>query len=342
MVAQYTRVLFMLVSCSRRQMMATAGAALALARPRIAHAAVRTLRLGHGNPDDGLFGEGSRAFAAAVAADPILGGTVQISVHGNGALGDELTLMKSCMDGTVDLALCSNVVTGNLVEQVDMLYAPFLFASVAAGRSALDGAIGAELAALMQKRGLHVLAWGENGMRYIGSDRPVSHPADLHGLKIRVPQSEVMIGGFRALGAEPGKRSFSGLREALRTGQFQALENAIATFEASKLYEMTKILSMTGHCYDSIVLVASPDVIEDLTPPQVQALTACGIKAAEVTRHLATVAKEDGVKRLAALGMTVISDVDVPAFREASRAYTGSLAVGDNAPFVKRLIAAAG
>jgi TRAP-type C4-dicarboxylate transport system substrate-binding protein len=324
----------------RRLLGAAACAAAALARPHVARAAIRTLRLGHGNPDTGLFGDGSRAFAAAVAAHPALSGAVRIVVHGHSELGEELTLVKGCVDGTVDLALVSNVVTGNVVREVDYLYAPFLFADAAAAQRALDGSVGAELTGLCRQRGLHVLAWGENGLRHIGANNAVRTVADLHGLKIRVPQSQTMIDGFRALGAEPGPLSFGMLREALRSGQFQALENSIASFEASKLYEMTSQLCLTGHSYDSVAFAASGDLLEDLTPEQVQALTECAAKGAAVTRQSAAAANEGGLARLAAK-MTLVRDVDVAGMRAASRSFIEGLATGDTTGFVKRLILAA-
>ena len=328
--------------CSRRHVFGLAAAAAgALAMPHIARAAVRTLRLGHGNPDDGSFGAGSRALAAAVAADPVLSGVIQIDVYGKGTLGDELTLLKNCIAGTIDLALCSNVVTGNLVKEVDLLYAPYLFANARAARAVLDGPIGAELSTALKAQGLNLLAWGENGMRHVGAGHPVRALADLQGSKIRVPQSAMMLAGLKALGADPAPLPFNLLREAFRTGQFQALENTTSSFKASKLYEFANHLSLTGHCYDSTVFVASNDVMEDLTPAQTQALLACAAKGAEVTRHETAVADDLGIKSLAGLGVTVVSDVDIPALRAAAQPFLNSVAQREKAAFAKKLIAAA-
>jgi TRAP-type C4-dicarboxylate transport system substrate-binding protein len=320
--------------------MGAAVAGAVLGRPYVARAAVRTLHLGHTDPETGLYADGARAFAAAVAADPQLSGTVQVAIQGNAVLGDELTLMKGCMNGTIDLVLCSTVVAGNLVAGVDLLYIPFLFNNVVAARAALDGAVGSDVAASMKQKGLNVLAWAERGMAYIGADRPVRNLADLQGLKIRLPQSDVMLGGFRALGAAPGALPFTMIPEAMRTGQFQALENSIVTFEPSKFYEYTKILSLTGHFYDSALFLASGDVLEDLTPAQVKALSACAVKGGLVTRQVADAAESIGFKRVTQLGMTVVRDVDRPALRTAAHPYMESLAVGENAVFVQQLIAA--
>lgn len=120
--------------------------------------------------------------------------------------------------------------------------APYLFRDADQARRVLDGPAGSDFAASSQAKALPVLAWGENGLRHITSNRPVESPADLHGLKIRVPQSEVMLGGFRALGAQAAPLAFPLLRDAIRTGEFEAQENAISTIEAAKLNEVQKYL----------------------------------------------------------------------------------------------------
>ena len=81
--------------------------------------------------------------------------------------------------------------------------------------------------------------------------------------------------------------------------------------------------------------------MEDLTPAQTQALLACAAKGAEVTRHETAVADDLGIKSLAGLGVTVVSDVDVPALRAAAQPFLNSVAQRENAAFAKKLIAAA-
>ena len=305
-----------------------------------AKAATRVVRMGHNNTDTSHYGQGSAAFAAAVAADPALSGAIRIEVHGNAELGDELNMLKSCATGTLDLMLCSNSPSGNLVPELGLLNAPFVFHDVAHARAALDGATGVEFAKLAAARDVNIIAWAENGLRHITSNVPVARPADLKGLKIRVPQSDVMLGGFRALGADAAPLSFGLLREALRTGQFQAQENPIIVIESMKLNELQKFLSITGHIYDPALMVASSDLLDDLSPAQRTALMACARKAAAVTRQVAEAAQRDGIARLRAAGMTVVDNVDVAAFHAASEPYLKGLGATYGADLVGRLISA--
>jgi tripartite ATP-independent transporter DctP family solute receptor len=311
-----------------------------LAAPHVARAAPRTVRLGHTNPDQSHLGQGAIAFAEAVASDPVIGSVLRVEVHGNAELGDDLGMLRNCASGTLDAMICANVAFGNMVPETNVINAPFLFRDIARARSVLDGAMGEEFAALALARRLQVLAWGENGLRHITSNIPVRGPADVRGLRIRVPQSEMILGAFRALGADAGTLSATMLYEGLRTGQFQAQENAILTIEHFKLYQVQKYLSRTGHIYDPALFLCSTDVMEDLTEPQRAALIACARQGAAATRDMLDVATTASLARLIAAGMIVLDDIDVAGFIVASRPYLEILAAKYDADRTKRLIAA--
>lgn len=154
-----------------------------------------------------------------------------------------------------------------------------------------------------------------------------------------MPQSQIMLDAFRFLGADAAPLAFGLLRDALRTGEFQAEENGIAVIESGKFYEVQKYLCLTGHIYDGIGFVASPDLLEDLDEPQRAALVVCARKGAAVTRQVADAAAKDGIGRLKAKGMTVIDDVDIAGLRAAARPFLESLGPTYGADRVKSLLA---
>jgi TRAP-type transport system periplasmic protein len=317
-----------------------AGLPTALAAPHVARAAVRVARFGHNNADSSQFGQGAAAFAQAVEADPVIGGMLRIRVYGNAQLGDDVIMLKSCINGTLDGMLCGTSITANFVPDIGIVNAPYLFASAERARAVLDGPMGAEFMQLSRAQRLPVLAFGENGLRHITSNKLVRTPEDLRGLKIRVPQSAVMLNGFLALGADAAPLAFNLVRNALISGEFQAQENAISLVETAKLYEVQKFLCLTGHIYDAISFIASEDLLEDLTHPQRDALAAAARRGAAVSRTTCDAAALDGIGRLKAAGMTVVDNVDVAAFRAASRPYLEGLSTAFDADRVRRLLAA--
>jgi TRAP-type C4-dicarboxylate transport system substrate-binding protein len=146
-----------------------------------------------------------------------------------------------------------------------------------------------------------------------------------------------MLNGFLALGADAATLSFGQLRDALRSGQFQAQENPIGIIEAAKFQELQTHLSLTGHIYDPALFLASGDLIEDLTPAQAVALTAAAQKGAKMSRQAAAEAQRDGVGRLKAAGMIIVEDIDSKAFIAAARPYLESLAGVYGAERIKSL-----
>ena len=192
----------------------------------------------------------------------------------------------------------------------------------------------------MGAKGIAVLAWAENGLRHITSNRPIRTPADLAGLKLRVPQSEVELVSFRALGAEPGALPFGELRVALQTGRFDAQENPISVIQGNKLNEVQKYLSLTGHIYSAAFIVASADLMEDLTPPQRAALMACAKLGGIKTREVAEAAARDGVGQLVAAGMTVVDHLDIEGFMAAARPAVHTLGEKFGPELMRQLVAA--
>jgi tripartite ATP-independent transporter DctP family solute receptor len=300
---------------------AMTGAVAAGLAPRAASAARRVLRIGESTGVGSPMGNGCNVLAQAVAADPLLSPFLRVDVYHSAELGDDLVTVAGCANGTIDMAICSVSVFSNFAPAVGLLDTPFLFKSAAIARAALDGDAGAELALLLKAQGINVLAWAENGLRHMTANRPIRRPADLVGLKMRVPQSEVEVSSFQALGADPHPLPFMALYEALRSGEFEAQENPIAVIEAAHLYEVQKVLSMTTHIYSAATVIASQDLLDDLTPPQRLALTTCAHQAGAVTRMQAEAAQRDGVARMRAAGMTVIEekDIDTAAFIAASK-----------------------
>ena len=83
--------------------------------------------------------------------------------------------------------------------------------------------------------------------------RPIEEPADLQGLKIRVPGNTLWTDSS-ALGASPTTMAFSEVFTGLQTGTINGQENPIEVPWTNKFYEVQNYLSMTDHINDALVL----------------------------------------------------------------------------------------
>ena len=97
--------------------------------------------------------------------------------------------------------------------------------------------------------------------------RPVHEPADLHGLKIRVPPSDIFIAAGRARSARnPTPLPFGEVYSALQTHLIDGAENNWRTFHTSRQFEVARYWSQTEHSYSPEALLMSRRTFDALSP----------------------------------------------------------------------------
>jgi tripartite ATP-independent transporter DctP family solute receptor len=246
------------------------------------------------------------------------GGKITVEQYPNAALGGEVEMMKALQLGTLDLAFITGAPLPNIVPDVGVFNIPFVFKNAEHAHAVLDGQIGQTYLDKFKAKDMVALAWGENGMRHLtNSKREIRTPADLKGLKLRLPQSEVMLIGFKALGADPAPLPFPQLFGALQSGQFDGQENPIATIQSAKFDQVQKYLTISGHVYDPAVFLASIDTFDELSDEDKKAFAEAAKLGAQASRKFAAEAQSKGVAALSQAGMTVTDRIDAKAFADA-------------------------
>jgi tripartite ATP-independent transporter DctP family solute receptor len=294
---------------------AVAIAALSWSSPAQAQSS-RTLKIGYLLSKDSQLGAGAAVFADEVAKRT--GGKIALEQYPNAALGGEVEMMKALQLGTLDLAFITGAPLPNIVPEVGVFNIPFIFKNAEHAHAALDGPIGQSYLEKFKAKDMVALAWGENGMRHLtNSKREIRTPEDLKGLKLRLPQSEVMLIGFKALGADPAPLPFPQLFGALQSGQFDGQENPIATIQSAKFDQVQKFLTVSGHVYDPAVFLASIDTFDELSDADKKAFVEAAKLGAEASRKFAAEAQAKGVAGLAQAGMKVTEQIDSKAFAAA-------------------------
>jgi tripartite ATP-independent transporter DctP family solute receptor len=295
---------------------ATLAATTLAARPMPAKAAARTLRIGYILPAKSQLGAGAAAFAEAVGKRT--DGRIVLQQFPDATLGGDVELLKGVQLGSIDLAFVTGMGLSAVLPEAGMLNIPFLFNSAQHAYAVLDGPVGQSFGKLFAAKDIVMLAWGENGLRHLTNAKgPIVTPDDLKGLKIRVPQSEVMLKSFQALGAEAGALPLPQLFEALRAGKFDGQENPIATIQAARFDQVQKYLSLSGHAYDPAVFVMSPDAFEDLSAEDKVVFKEAAVLGGKASRSFAAQAQIDGVAALRQAGMVVQTEIDRAAFAAA-------------------------
>jgi TRAP-type transport system periplasmic protein len=290
-------------------------AAIALASAAPAAGQELTLRISGENPATGFDLQMAQRFADNLEAE--LGDAFAYEFFHTGALGDETVHMQMIRTGQIDIyPMGSDAVS--LDSKWAIFDMPFLFSDRETVARLLDGEIGEELRASMRESaGLEVLAFGELGFRHITNNvRPISVPADLEGVQIRVPGSEPRILAFTTFGAQPITMNFGELYLALQQGTVDGQENPLAAVKNRSFFEVQDYLSLSSHVYSPVTLVMNAAKYDSLTEEQQAAVKAAAQEAAEYTRQLGT---EADATFLAELEQSMeVNEIDLEAFKAAS------------------------
>jgi tripartite ATP-independent transporter DctP family solute receptor len=184
----------------------------------------------------------------------------QIFPENNKNPGSDPAVLKLLVSGEVQFFTLMGGILGNVVPAANIQQVPFAFRSAEEAHKTLDGPLGAYLRQEMATKGIIGFPVGafDNGMRQIGGrTRPIRVPADLAGLKVRVPDGKMFDDMVRALGAEPVTVNSSGIYGALKAGTVDAQENPLAYMDFFKHYEVMKYISMTNHMWSGFNMLAN-------------------------------------------------------------------------------------
>lgn len=291
-----------------------AAACLAVALHWSAPATALELIFGHG------LGPGNPRYEAAERFKEIVeersDGRITIQHAAQATQGDDMEMLTALRLGTMAFSANAQGPVSTIVPEFAAIGLPFLFESLPQAWEVLDGEIGQELAEKAEAQGLVVVAYWDNGIRYVTNNvRPIEKPEDLAGLKLRTPPAPMTVDIFTALGANPEPLPFSELYMALQQGVFDGQENPAMNIHGAKLYEVQKFLSKTGHIYEATPVVASKIVWDSLSEEDRQLLREAAVEAGKFQRELVQSSNEDFLKKLAEAGMQ-INEVDPEPFKE--------------------------
>ena len=289
--------------------------ALAVCIPSMA-CAKTTLKLGHTGALNHHYHIACLNFKEAV--EKRTNGELEIKVFPSDQLGTQRQLVEGVQLGTVDMVLTGDQLAAFVPENY-MLSLPYLFDDLDHVGRTLDAEVGDWFAEKAEKKGIIVLGFWENGLRHISNNkRPINHPDDLKGLKIRVPNSQIGVEYFGKLGAAPTPMGFGEVYSALQLGTVDGQENPAAHMVNSHFYEVQKFFSLTGHQRIPEPLLISKIVFKRLKPEFQQILREEGKRTAKFSRNLVAEQEAEQLKMLREK-MTVNEVADKEPFRAAGK-----------------------
>ncbi len=196
-------------------------------------------------------------------------GSINMVFHGATLMTKELEIMDAVKSGNVAIgtpvgAACT------VFPETCVFLTPYLVRDYAHAYTMFNGEIGRELDETFQKKyGVKILFFYDYGFRHFWNNRrPITTPADLKGLKLRVQQGRVFADTVNGLGASAVPMGFGEVIPAAQQGVIDGADLPIVNIFALKIYEVSKYVSMTYHNYGPTVLVMNLGIWKSLPADQ--------------------------------------------------------------------------
>jgi TRAP-type transport system periplasmic protein len=249
-------------------------------------------------------------------------GEFDVQINLNASLFKQGTEPAAMARGNLELTSISAFDVAKLVPEFSVFTAGYIVRDPDHQQKVFNGPIGAEMFRLVsEKMDVTPLSTVYLGTRQVNlrEARNVKTPADLKGVKLRMPGSKEWLFLGEALGATPTPLAFGEVYLGLKTGTIDGQDNPLPSVRAAKFYEVTKQIVMTSHLVDGIFIAISNKAWNSMSPAQKQKVKAAADAASAYNNDNRI--KEEGqlVEFFKKEGLQVTTP-DVDAFRKSVQA----------------------
>ena len=242
---------------------------------------------------------------------------VEVEVHENGTLGNDAEAIESTRMGTIDVICAGTSGFTAFYEPAKVLDLPFLFSDAEQACEIMNGPVGEEIFEGFSEFGLVYLGEGDNGLRHISTtNRPIHTAADVEGLKIRVPTSQLYLDVWEALGATPVALALPELALALSNGTAEAQDNATYHLVANATYDNIKYFSYINYMWMGTTIAMNSVSFSKLSEEQQKVVKEAGYEAGRYGFDLIKEANAEGEATLKEAGVEFDAEPDIQSFKD--------------------------
>ncbi len=303
----------------RRTLLTAAAAFSALALPAVAQTKT-VLRISTPAVPDAWHAKMWTVFKDAL--EKSAPGEFDVQINLNASLFKQGAEPAAMARGNLELTSVSAADIAKLVPDFSVFTAGYMLRDPAHQQRVFTGPIGAELfKTVSDKMGITVLSTCYLGTRQLNlrEARKVQTPADLKGVKLRMPGSKDWLFLGNALGATATPLAFGEVYLGLKTGTIDGQDNPLPSVRAAKFYEVTQQIVLTSHLVDSLFIAISNKSLDALSAAQKQKVRAAAQAAASFNNDNTVSEESQLVEFFKKQGLQVTTP-DVAAFRKSVQA----------------------
>lgn len=244
-------------------------------------------------------------------------GRYSIEVYPASSLGKQVDLAEGLELGTVDIIYDGQFFAGRRYGPMAIGSAPFMFQDFPHWQAYRDSELFLDLSAGYAKAtGDDIAGLVYYGQRHVTSNTEIQTPADMDGMKIRVPNASLYKMFPEAVGANATPMAFAEVYLALQQGVVDAQENPLPTIQFKKFHEVQDVITLTGHITDALLTIVAGRLSDDMPQTDHELLMAVLKEAAEGASGDIRNAELELVAWFREQGTTV-NEVDRAPFRAA-------------------------
>ena len=190
-------------------------------------------------------------------AERVSDGRIQVEIYHSGQLFTQEAAQAAVKRGTLDMVYTGPNWVAQHVPKWSMFAMPYVFKSYEHMSEFFNSDAAKPLYdEVAEKTGMRPLAAYYLGTRQLNLRdirREVRTPADMKGVKLRMPNTPTWQYMGRCLGANPTPLSFTEVYMGLKTGTVDGQDNPLPTDRNAKFYEVTKYIILTNHYVNPIM-----------------------------------------------------------------------------------------
>jgi len=249
-------------------------------------------------------------------------GTLVIDIYPSEQLGNEKECIEQLQLGILSMTKVSSSPLESFVPNIKVFALPYLFRDAEHKWKIFTGPIGKELLVAGSSKGLRGLCYYDAGARsFYTKSKPILHPDDLKGLKIRVQQSPMAIKMVDALGGSATPIPWGELYTALQQGVVDGAENNAPSLYTSRHYEVAKYYSLDEHTMVPDVLLISTLQWNDLSERHKQILQEAADESVPYQRKLWAEFVHKAMDDMTSKGLQVFEPDKGPFMERAQEMY---------------------
>jgi len=270
------------------------------------------IKFSHVVAQDTPKGKAAEKFKAL--AEQYTNGAVKVEVYANSTLYKDKEEMEALQLGAVQLLAPSLAKFGPLgVREFEVFDLPYIFDGYEALNKVTQGAVGQQLLAKLEPKGIRGLAFWDNGFKSFSANTPIKKPEDLRGKKMRIQSSKVLEEQMREVKSLPQVMAFSEVYQALQTGVVDGTENPHSNLYTQKMHEVQKHMTLTDHGYLGYAVITNKKFWDGL-PAEIR--TQLDKAMVESTVYANQIAKEENDKSLEAVRASGKTEIHTPTAEE--------------------------